>query len=324
MTKRKIRIAIADPGDTPLFTAILDFVRGDYDFEFTTDLDADFVLHSGNGYEVLRYSGVRIFATGENVSPNFNLSDYALGFNKLSYGDRHLWLPLLRLYRPSYRVLTEPRLPVDEVMARKTGFCAYVMSNTSQSASERTEIFDLLSAYKTVSSGGGWRNNVGGRVKDKLAFQSTHKFVIAFENTSFPGYLTEKIGEAAASHAVPIYWGDPEAVQVINPKAFINCHDFPALREAVEHVIKVDQDDGLYRAMLAEPWFVGESEPAALAEATCAGFLRSIFDQEPAQAFRRPRGRWATKHEKALYRAFFRPHLQLLPTLRGWFKRPRR
>ena len=321
MAKSKIRIAIADPGDMPLFTAILDFVRDSYDFEFTTDLDADFVLHSGNGYGVLRYSGVRIFATGENVSPSFSLSDYALGFNKLSYGDRYLWLPLIRLYGHSYRIMTEPRLPASEVMAMKTGFCAYVMSNTSQSAPERSKIFDLLSAYKTVNSGGGWRNNVGGRVKDKVAFQTAHKFVIAFENTSFPGYLTEKIGDAAASHAVPIYWGDPEVAQIINPKAFINCHDFPTLRDAVEHVIKVDQDDALYRAMLAEPWFVGGREPEALSEATCAGFLRHIFEQEPAEAFRRSRGRWATKHEESLYRAFFRPHLQLLRTLRGWFSR---
>ena len=66
------------------------------------------------------------------------------------------------------------------------------MSNTKNSSNERGEVFDLLKAYKTVSSGGKWRNNVGEPVADKLGFQSKHKFAIAFENNSHPGYLTEK------------------------------------------------------------------------------------------------------------------------------------
>lgn len=214
-------------------------------------------------------------------------------------------------------MLTQPRPPVDEVLAKKTGFCAYVMSNTSNSAPEREEIFDLLNTYKSVSSGGAWRNNVGGRVKDKLAFQGTHKFVIAFENTSFPGYLTEKFGEAAASNAVPLYWGDPKVAEVFNPKAFVNCHDFPNLKAAVERVVEIDQDEELYRSMLAEPWFKDGIEPEELREATCRAFLRNIFDQEQPLAFRRPRGRWATKHEKSLHRAFFQPFAQFFRTLRG-------
>ena len=56
----------------------------------------------------------------------------------------------------------------------------------------RTRIFDLLSAYKPVASGGKWRNNVGGPMADKIAFQSKYRFVIAFENSSTSGYLTEK------------------------------------------------------------------------------------------------------------------------------------
>lgn len=69
MPKKKIRIAIADEGDSPLFSTLLEFVRDDYEIEFTKDLDAPYVLHSGNGYEVLRYSGVRIFATGKTSPP---------------------------------------------------------------------------------------------------------------------------------------------------------------------------------------------------------------------------------------------------------------
>lgn len=101
---------------------------------------------------------------------------------------RNHWFPLIKLYTDAYSILKSPRPPADEIIKQKSGFCAYVMSNTKNSSNERVEIFDSLNAYKTVSSGGKWRNNVGGPVADKLDFQSKHKFAIAFENNSHPGY----------------------------------------------------------------------------------------------------------------------------------------
>jgi len=92
-------------------------------------------------------------------------------------------------------------------------------------------------------------------VKDKIAFQRRHKFVIAFENQSYPGYLTEKFAEAACSGAIPIYWGDPNIGTYFNPKAFINCHDFPDLQAVAEHVAKVDQNELCFAEYMREPWF---------------------------------------------------------------------
>ena len=94
------------------------------------------------------------------------------------------------------------------------------MSNVTNSADERSRIFELLSAYKSVNSGGRWRNN-WRPVPDKLAFQSSHKFAIAFENCSYPGYITEKFAEAAASNAIPIYWGDPQIASFLTGVGFL-------------------------------------------------------------------------------------------------------
>ena len=44
---------------------------------------------------------------------------------------------------------------------------------------------------------------------------------IAFENTKFPGYVTEKIIEAWASGTIPIYYGDPEIEKYFNLKFFV-------------------------------------------------------------------------------------------------------
>lgn len=308
MNKRKIRIAAVDFGpEEAMLTSVLEFVNDRYDFEITKDRDADYVFHSNYGYEVLSYPGVRIFITGENVSPNFGISDYAMAFDKMAFGDRYCWMPLIKLYREAYETFLHPRPSAEDALKGKIDFCAYVMSSTRDSAPERTRIFDLLNEYKTIHSGGSWNNNVGGRVPDKLAFQSTHKFVIAFENSSTPGYLTEKFAEAAQANAVPIYWGDPTIGTLFNPKAFVNCHGFQTLEEAVERVKQIDADDVLYLRMLSEPWFTNAKEPECLRTETFRSFLCNILEQDPAQAFRRNRGRWGVKQERILYRMHAKP-----------------
>ena len=306
-TKPVKRIAIVDAGLNPDIEPVLLFIADRYNLERTDDRDAEYVFHSCLGHNVLKYSGVRIFVTGENVSPNFNISDYALTHDKMIFGDRFCWMPFVKLRPEAYASLCANRPPVEEVIGQKEGFCAYVMSNTKDSASERTRIYDLLTAYKPVASGGKWRNNVGGPVADKIKFQSKYKFVIAFENSSSPGYLTEKFAQAAQSNAIPIYWGDPEISKIFNPKAFINCFDFPSLEDVVEYVKMVDADENLYRQMLTEPWFPDGREPDCLKNETFSQFLSNIFDQPHESAYRRNRSRWGIKHEKRLYDMAFHP-----------------
>lgn len=322
MNKYKIkkRIAVIDsPKD--YIEKILHFVSDRYEFEWIDDQTADYVFHSVGGFEVLKYPGVRIFVTGENITPNFAISDYALSFEHLSFSDRHLWFPLIKLYDKSYKVLSKPRPLANDILKIKTDFCAYVMSNTKNSAPERTQIFDLLCHYKKVNSGGKWRNNIGGRIADKQAFQEKHKFVIAFENCSYPGYLTEKFADAAAANAIPVYWGDPKIGKLFNPKAFINCHDFDSLNDVIERVIEIDQNDDIYKQMLSEPWFINGEEPDDLKDEKIIQFLTNIFDQEQKQAFRRNLGRWGIKKEAQLYNMYFRPHIQMFFLLRNYWRK---
>ena len=306
--KPKKRIAIVDCGSPPhVAHGLLNLINEDYDIEIADDLDADYVIHSCMGYEVLKYSGIRIYVCGECVSPNFNTSDYALAFDRMSFGDRNHWFPLIKMHTDAYKVLQDPRPKTDSIIKKKSDFCSYVMSNTKNSSDERVQIFELLSAYKTVNSGGRWHNNVGGPVPNKLEFQTKHKFAIAFENYSHPGYLTEKFAEAAQAGTIPIYWGDPEIGNYFNSKAFINCHDYSSLEAAVAHVIEIDQDDTLYQAMLKEPWFVGELEPKELQTKTIQNFLINILDQPHEEAYRRNRSRWGIKFERNLSRMNHNP-----------------
>lgn len=319
--KPKKRIAIVDCGSPPhAAQGLLNLINEDYDIEITDDFNADYVIHSCMGYKALKYPGIRIYVCGECVSPNFNTSDYAAAFDRMVYGDRNHWFPLIKLYVDAYAALKNPRPPADEIINQKSDFCAYVMSNTKNSSDERVQIFDLLNAYKTVSSGGKWRNNVGGPVANKLEFQTKHKFAIAFENNSHPGYLTEKFAEAAQAGSIPIYWGDPGIGNYFNSKAFINCHDYPTLNEVVSRVIEIDQDEALYRQMLAEPWFPNNTEPKILSGDSIKSFLKNIFDQPLEEAYRRNRSRWGMKYEKSLHRMYFHPLKQYGYKIRAWFR----
>ena len=63
--KPKKRIAIVDCGSPPhIAHFILNLINEDYDIEITDELDADYVIHSCMGYEVLKYSGIRIYVCG--------------------------------------------------------------------------------------------------------------------------------------------------------------------------------------------------------------------------------------------------------------------
>ena len=152
-----------------------------YDIE-VDDKSPDAVIYSCFGFEHLKYNCTRIYYTGENKRPNFNRCDYAFSFD-YPVNERNFRLPLYRVY-PQYPLLFKAREP-DKIIAENRKFCSFVNSNAK--AKERINLFDKLSEYKLVHSGGKVRNNVGGRVPDKVKFISDYKFNIAFENASHPG-----------------------------------------------------------------------------------------------------------------------------------------
>jgi hypothetical protein len=303
MPKPIKRIAIVDAGkDTALIDAVLDFVREDYEFDFVHPRKADYIFHSCMGKDVLKYDGIRIFATGECVTPDFNICDYALGFDHIQFGDRYCRLPLIKLFKDAYSTFLKPRPDPEELLKNKRGFCAYVMSNTKNSAPERETIYNALSEYKQVNSGGKWNNNVGGPVEDKIVFQSKYKFVLAIENYSHPGYITEKFAQAAQSNAVPIYWGDPTIAKYFNPKSFVNCYDFDDISALVSHIRQIDKNDDEYCRMLSVPWFKDGLEPDELSHKMYCKFLSNILNRPQEIAYRRNMSRWGIKIQKKTFK----------------------
>jgi hypothetical protein len=219
----------------------------------------DFLIYSNNGHVHRHFNCVKVFYTHEPTPPNFNECDYA--FTSFFIDDpRHIRLPWYAvLYDSPAPLIKGPDFPPPQhLLAEKTKFCSYVVSNHSRRRNRnRLEIFEKLSKYKRVESGGRFLNNIGGPIlngfEGKIDFMRSCKFHIAFENASLPGYTSEKLPQALMARTLPIYWGNPRVAEEFNPRSFINAADFPDLDALVEHIIQLDKDDARYLPYLAQP-----------------------------------------------------------------------
>lgn len=220
-----------------------------------------------------RYKCIRIFYTGENLRPDFNECDFSLSFDHFD-DTRNLRLPLYVLYNDFPELIN--RQVSDDLLKQKTKFCCFVVSNPNNPV--RNEFFHLLSNYKTVDSGGRYLNNIGGPVEDKIQFMKDYKFVISFENESYPGYVTEKVYEPKLVDALPIYWGDPFVSREFNPASFINCHDFNTLDEVIERIIEIDQNDNLYMKYAKAPFFLEDKPNIYVSKERVMEFLQNIIN----------------------------------------------
>jgi len=257
-------------------------------YEVEISDEPDYLFCSCFGNKHFKYQDcVKILFLGENIVPDFNLYDYAMGFHYIDFEDRYLRLPLYVLYEECIPAALKKHEYSDEYYLNKTKFCNFVVSNPN-AAGEREKMLDILNSYQTVDSGGRYRNNVGGPVKDKNAFVKQYRFTIAFENSTMSGYTTEKIMEAFAGDTIPIYWGSPRIGEEFNPKAFVNCHEFSCMDEVLAKVKEINENEELYLEMIKAPIITESSQAKQYLEPDYAEkFLLSVFEQDKEHAIRR-------------------------------------
>ena len=286
----KINIAFADwwPDFVIQKNLITKALDGKIEYSIVSDpQSADFVFCSVFGHDYLNYSCPRIVYTPENITPDFNRYDYGIGFDFLDFGDRYFRYPLYAAYKEADCKKLQNAPPSFEA-ATQRDFCCRVVSNGGIADPMRDTIFDALCRYKNVASGGRYRNNIGKPegVPDKGEFVSKFKFNLACENSSYPGYCTEKLLQAFAYGTVPIYWGDPDAGRYFNPKAFINANSFSSVEELVDYVKKVDEDDELYYRMLTEEKIIKEEFKIEYMQEQFSKWLCKVVSQKKENAFR--------------------------------------
>lgn len=151
--------------------------------------------------------------------------------------DKHTWLPNYARRHGINVFSTVNRMYEKNISKKKSGNIQFCYSNDA--CVFRNELFKALNAGTSVDANGSLYNTTGYKLPREhgkyIEALSEYKFVIACENSSAPGYNTEKIVHALMAGTVPLYWGDPLISSIWNEECFINLNqvDMDSCVEAV-------------------------------------------------------------------------------------------
>jgi hypothetical protein len=252
------------------FTRVL---KKKYNVELSEDPDLFFFTHSYNGKrDYLRYNCHRVFLGWENARADWTCCDYVLDSDFVTGNPRHKRWPIWAAW--NINKLVEPKVP--EMFLQKKKFACMVVSNAD--APERVRFFQKLSKYKKVDSGGRHLNNIGGPVANKMDFIKDYKFVLSFENSSYPGYTTEKLIEPMLVNTIPVYWGNEVVGKDFNTKSFVHVNQYASFEEAIEEIIELDKDEERYLKLVKQPWFLNNQIPNEMSGESLELFFDFIID----------------------------------------------
>ena len=128
-------------------------------------------------------------------------------------------------------------------------FCLFISQNTLND--NKLSALRLLNKYKSLDLISNIPN-----IKDKTCYNSEellkifneYKFVICFENSHSPGYITEKIFNVFLAKTIPIYDGAQNINDFINKKSYINFD-----KNVIDKIKLLDNNEELYNRIINEP-----------------------------------------------------------------------
>ena len=271
-------------------STLLWYLKDKFILQFDKD-NPDYLVYNvfgDNEVNTLYNNCIKIAIYTENAIPDLSNCDYALVHAHISYMDRFFTLPfcfLRRMNETKHLDLEEIRNSA--INSQRKKFCAAIISNDFASKSDffRLLFVDELSKYKQVDMGGKYRNNVGGRVKNKTEFFWNYKFSIAMENTNGDGYISEKIVDSFLSGTIPIYYGSYMIDEYINPKAYILVNGPKDMFDKIEYIKKIGNDDNLYKSILKEKVYIN-NKILEKSHKEQSDFWFHIFEQDKNKAKR--------------------------------------
>jgi hypothetical protein len=263
---RPLRIAFSDglSAEKPFESRILRLlsqrlqaVAADFD-------QADLLVYSDFGRRHQGFKGLKVYVTGENMIPDFAECDLAYAPMALAGNPRSIRLPYYAQVLPHLGSLVRPDGYDPSEAANRPRFCSFVASNPRGSA--RNRFFKMLHNRKQLVSAGRHFNTTGQPLADKLGFLRDFRFNLAFENSSSPGYVTEKLVEPLLMGVIPIYWGAEDVGDEFNPACMIDVRGFSCFEEAIEYILATDEDPARRLALLRATPFRGNREPTCLGD----------------------------------------------------------
>jgi hypothetical protein len=296
MVKKKIKVMLCGENigittsDIPYYRLFREFV------EFVDFESARIILVTHHRQSISEFfrtyteSKIYLFLAAEGVTPDFNLFDYSVGFDPLSFDGRYCQihpLSFFNLYLMYGDLFCARELPESP----QNFFCNFIYSNPSANA-YRDMFFHHLNAVKRVDSHGNHLTNIDSGIRrkswsepfwreDKIRIQKNYKFSIAIENQAQAGYITEKLITSYVAGTVPLYWGASDVSKYFNEDSFVNLRRFATVDESVDHVLRLDSDNRKYREVFKAPFMLKEHyEHFIEMEEALKAFFYKVFSEE--------------------------------------------
>jgi hypothetical protein len=204
---------------------------------------------------------LKLWFTGENIRPPVDGFDLTLSFDVDTYSGSNSYLPLFvtRAAACESSKTSEGAKylgsPVDggvlhEVRAMETSqrpnFACLILSNPEPT---RLRMARELARIAPVDIYGP---AVGRPLRTKAEVANRYRYIICFENSFYPGYVTEKILDAWLLGCIPL-WAGFDRARLLNPAAYINLWDFADMDAMVERIAELERSPESIDVMAGQP-----------------------------------------------------------------------
>lgn len=199
--------------------------------------------------------------------------------------DYHAWADVVCPYYAGFKAsVVDRRIDPGE---KKNKICMLISSGVNQS--KREEYIAELMQYTDIDSYGRLYNNSTMPGPDrgwesKIELYGQYKFVIAFENTVFEDYVTEKLYDPLIAGSVPIYLGAPNVNEYTpGENALVDAANFGSARELARHIKQCYEDESTYmkyHSWRDKPWNKEFVRKVAIQDESPFVRLCHLLDQE--------------------------------------------
>lgn len=145
MTKEKGRIKIKFVDFPSRFNFVSNHIINILNERYDVDLsnEPDYIIFSTDGYKHLAHDCIRILFCSDDVRPDFNICDYAVGVDDLAFGDRYLHCPE-HLKGPALGVsiLSDTKCSEPALVESRIGECVNEVPGTKEFRDFLFNIFD--------------------------------------------------------------------------------------------------------------------------------------------------------------------------------------
>lgn len=187
-----------------------------------------------------------VLCSGENVRPTFGIYDFSLSTDLYEYsGKNHRWPEYYSqlafssdgTFRSSADE-TSLRLLYREKQDRDILFSA-VYNN---SCPHREHFISLLSQRYGAANVKTYGSTRIGRDCDKYEILGRSRFHLAFENSTFPGYTTEKLFQCLQMGAYGLYWGPTSVETEFDSRYYANIEHYHSSDDLFKHIECIYED----------------------------------------------------------------------------------